>query len=117
MKYSRRNVKSDADLDEICRDSLARYRIDAQWEPVARTIIENTLNAPLEDPVDGSVFRLAEVKRPIAEMEFHLPLNGLDRAGLGRCFRRPQLRPWNPREPEPDRWLPARVHRRRGATR
>ena len=80
------NVESDADLDEICRDSLARYRIDAQWEPVARTIIENTLNAPLEDPVDGSVFRLSEAKRPIAEMEFHLPLNGLDRAGLGRCF-------------------------------
>ena len=80
------NVESDADLDEICRDSLAKYRIDAQWEPVARTIVENTLNAPLEDPVDGSVFRLAEAKRPIAEMEFHLPLNGLDRAGLGRCF-------------------------------
>ena len=80
------HVESDADLDEICRDSLAKYRIDAQWAPVARTIIENTLNAPLEDPVDGSVFRLSEVKRPIAEMEFHLPLNGLDRAGLGRCF-------------------------------
>ena len=81
-----RNVEPGADLDEICRDSLARYRIDAQWERVARTIVENTLNAPLGNPVDGSVFRLAEVKHPIAEMEFHLPLNGLDRVSLGRCF-------------------------------
>ena len=81
-----RNVEPGADLDEICRDSLARYRIDAKWEPVARMIIENALSAPLESPVDGKVFRLAEVKRPIAEMEFHLPLNGLSRARLGQCF-------------------------------
>ena len=81
-----RNVEPSADLDEICRDALAKYRIDARWERVARTIVENALNTPLESPVDGSAFRLAEVKRPIAEMEFHLPLNDLDRAKLGRCF-------------------------------
>ena len=81
-----RNVEPGADLDAICGDSLARYRIDAKWAPVARTIIENTLSAPLESPVDGKVFRLAEVKQPIAEMQFHLPLNGLDRARLGQCF-------------------------------
>ena len=81
-----RNVEPDADLDEICRDVLAKYRIDAQWQPVARTMVENTLNAPLESPIDGSVFRLAEVDRPISEMEFHLPLNGMDRARIARCF-------------------------------
>ena len=81
-----RNTEPAADLDEICRDVLAKYRIDAQWEPVARMMVENTLNAPLESPVDGSVFRLAQVERPISEMEFHLPLHGMDRASLARCF-------------------------------
>ena len=81
-----RNVEPGADLDEICRDVLAKYRIDTRWVRVARTMVENTLNAPLEGPVDGSVFRLAQVERPISEMEFHLPLNGMDRASLARCF-------------------------------
>lgn len=81
-----RNVEAATDLDEICRDVLARYRIDSRWVPVARTMVENTLNAPLEGPVDGNVFRLAQVERPISEMEFHLPLNGMDRANLARCF-------------------------------
>ena len=81
-----RNVEPDADLDEICRDVLAKYRIDAVWAPVARTMVENTLAAPLESLADGSVFRLGDVERPISEMEFHLPLNGMDRASLARCF-------------------------------
>ena len=81
-----RNFEPTADLDEICRDALAKYRIDAKWVPVARTMVENTLDAPLESQVDGSVFRLADVERPIAEMEFHLPLHGMDRANLARCF-------------------------------
>ena len=81
-----RNVEPAADLDQICRDVLAKYRIDAKWEPIARTMVENTRNAPLEGPVDGSVFRLAQVERPISEMEFHLPLNGMARARLARCF-------------------------------
>ena len=81
-----KSVVAGTDLDEICRDSLATYRIDAKWAPVARKIIDNTFGAPLESPTDGSVFRLGDVQRPIAEMEFHLPLEGLDRASLGRCF-------------------------------
>ncbi len=81
-----RSVVAGADRDGICRDSLARYRIDAKWAPVARKIVENSFGAPLESPADGSVFRLGDVRRPIAEMEFHLPLEGLDRASLGRCF-------------------------------
>ena len=81
-----RSVVPGADRDEICRDALARYRIDAKWEPVARKIVENTFGAPLGSPIDESVFRLGDVRQPIAEMEFHLPLEGLDRASLGRCF-------------------------------
>ena len=81
-----RSVVPGADRDEICRDALARYRIDAKWEPVARNIVENTFGAPLGSPADESVFRLDDVRQPIAEMEFHLPLEGLDRASLGRCF-------------------------------
>ncbi|MCY3819286.1 MAG: exodeoxyribonuclease V subunit beta [Gammaproteobacteria bacterium] len=81
-----RNVEPGADLDDICRDVLAKYRIDAKWVPAARTMVENTLNAPLESQVDGRVFRVGEVERPIAEMEFHLPLYGMDRARLARCF-------------------------------
>ena len=81
-----RNVEPAADLDQICRDVLAKYRIDTKWAPVARTMVENTRNTPLESPVDGSVFRLAEVERPISEMEFHLPLAGMDRAKLALCF-------------------------------
>ena len=81
-----RSIVPGSDVDQICRDSLARYRFDPKWVPVARKIIEDTFNAPLESPADGSVFRLADVRRPIAEMEFHLPVEGLDRASLGRCF-------------------------------
>ena len=81
-----KSVVPGTDLDEVCRESLAAYRIDAKWAPVARKIVENTFGAPLESPADGSVFRLDEVRRPIAELEFHLPLEGLDRARLGRCF-------------------------------
>lgn len=81
-----RNVEPGTALNEICRESLAKYRIDAKWVPVARTMVENTLIAPLQSPVDGSVFRLAEVERPISEMEFHLPLSGMDRASLAHCF-------------------------------
>ena len=81
-----KSVVPGTDLDEVCRDSLATYRIDAKWAPVARKIVENTFGAPLESPADGSVFRLGDVRRPIAEMEFHLPLEGLDRASLGRSF-------------------------------
>ena len=69
-----------ADLEAICGEVLARYGIDAKWLPVAESMVHNAWWAPL-----GAVeptFRLADIDRPVAEMEFHLPV---------RRFRRDRL--------------------------
>ena len=68
------------DLGAICREALPRYGIDAKWLPVAETMASNVWDAPL-----GTVepkFRLADVDRPVAEMEFHLPVEHFRRQRL-----------------------------------
>ena len=68
------------DLEAICRDALARYGIDAKWLPTAQAIATDAWGTPLR--TGKQAFALGDVERPIAEMEFHLPLRG---------FRREQL--------------------------
>ena len=80
--------ENENELDSISRDTLTRYRIDSKWEPVARKLVEDTLRTPLARPGEaGNVFPIADLERPIAEMEFHLPIEGLQRAELAQCLR------------------------------
>ena len=59
-------------LAVICRNALNRYGIDAKWLAVAESIVDNAWHAPLGTTSPG--FRLADLDRPVAEMEFHLPV-------------------------------------------
>jgi len=84
-------LQPNGDLHGICRDALARFGIDARWVEVAGTMVTSALTTPLFGDADrsaglGSPFRLGEVERPVAEMQFHLPLRGFRRADLGRAL-------------------------------
>ena len=76
-------------VEDACRESLARYRIEAQWVDVARSMVTNTratLLAAANGPGVGRGFRLEGLERAVPEMEFHLPLEGLDRRRLGKAL-------------------------------
>ena len=95
------------DLDEICRDALEDFGIDADWQPVARAMVERTRAVGLHepsgdgpgggggrgrdvgspgdtdpDPKAGTHFRLGDPVRRLVELEFHFPVEGLDRRRL-----------------------------------
>ncbi len=70
-------------LERTCEAALVRYGFQEKWLQVVRTLVENGLETPLTPPGDaGAVFRLSDLKQPIAELEFHLPLRKLRRAAL-----------------------------------
>ena len=74
-------------LERTCENALARYGFQDKWLPVARTLVENGLETPLMPPGEaGGVFRLSDLERPIVELEFHLPVQGLRRAELAHCL-------------------------------
>ena len=78
--------ESVQDLDALCRESLAAHGFGAEWADVARTMVENARRVRLAasaGPGVGAGFRLRDLARPIAEMEFHLPAHRLDRQRLG----------------------------------
>ncbi len=78
--------ESGADLDALCRESLAAHGFGVEWAAVARTMVENTRRVRLvasAGPGAGAGFRLDDLARPISEMEFHLPVHRLDRRRLG----------------------------------
>ena len=83
-------LQPNGDLDTACRDSLAKFGIGAEWIDVARTMVTNTLTAPLPgsggSAANAATFRLGEVDRPVAEMQFHLPVSGLRRPCLARAL-------------------------------
>ena len=66
-------------------DFARRFGIEARWAPVASAIVENVRATPLRTP-DDSTFRLRDLANPVVEMEFHLPVTGLDRCRLGDCL-------------------------------
>ncbi len=76
-----------ASLERTCEAALARYGFQDKWLPAVQTLVENGLETPLMAPGEaGGVFRLSDLKRPVAEMEFHLPLRRLQRAELAHCL-------------------------------
>ena len=86
-----KSPQSNGNLDRVCRDALAKFGFDATWIDVARTMVTNALDTPLVDEGDGrgaarNTFRLGAVDRPIAEMQFHLPVRGFRRGRLSRVL-------------------------------
>ena len=87
------------DLDEICREALEDFGIDGDWRSVARTMVERTRAMRLHEPeregpggevgpdgasraVRAGGFRLDGPIRRLVELEFHFPVEGLDRDRL-----------------------------------
>ncbi|MCE2461161.1 MAG: PD-(D/E)XK nuclease family protein, partial [Pseudomonadales bacterium] len=87
--FERLDRGEEESVEAACRESLARYRIDAQWVDVAQTLVMNTRAtclAATEGPGVGKGFCLEKVERAVPEMEFHLPLEGLDQCRLGEAL-------------------------------
>ena len=106
-------ITTETEPAELVRKALRRWRIGEEWAEVAERIIDNALESPLA-AAGPNAFRLADLSRPIPEMEFRLPANGLDR-------RRPRQVPGGARLSAPVRRrpcpqggrVPARLHRSR----
>ncbi len=77
---------ASADLAELAGQALRRWRIGEEWAEVAEQIAVNARMTPLAGSGDCA-FRLADLSRPIPEMEFRLPAEGLDRRRLGACLQ------------------------------
>ena len=73
-------------LATICREALARYGIDGKWLPVAQAMADNAWRAPLA--TTAPTFCLADIDRPVAEMEFHLPVEHFRRDRLADILAR-----------------------------
>ena len=88
------------DVEEICGVALADFGIAGEWRAVARGMVERTRALRLHEPEpvgpDGSggsqaraaagrtgEFRLADPLPRLVELEFHFPVDGLDRRHLG----------------------------------
>ena len=87
--FERLDQGEEESVEDACRESLARYRIDPQWVDVAQSMVANTRATTLaaaHGPGVGKGFRLQDLERPVPEMEFHLPLEGLDRRRLGEAL-------------------------------
>ena len=83
-------LQPDSDPEGVCRDGLAKFGIGAEWLGVVHTLVTNALTTPLPaEPAYGAEngFRLGDVDRPIAEMQFHLPLNGLRHERLAKALK------------------------------
>ena len=76
------NGADGLDLEEICRDALADFGIDGAWRTVARTMVERTRSVLLGESERSDGFRLADPHRRLVELEFHFPVEGLDRGRL-----------------------------------
>lgn len=71
-----RDEEPERNLDEICKEQLQRADIPAKWTPVARGMVENTLQTRLREPGQPG-FRLIDIRRRLVELEFFFPVNGL----------------------------------------
>ncbi len=81
------SIEPQLDFDGLCRATLAKHGLEGRWAAVARTIVERARHTPLAPPQAGYAgFRLVDLRNPIAEMEFQLPVVGLDRLRLGECL-------------------------------
>ena len=66
-------------LEEIGRDALEEFGIGGDWNPVACDMVERTRAVDLLAP---SGFRLGDSRPRLVELEFHFPVEGLDRDRL-----------------------------------
>ena len=66
-------------LEEIGRDALEEFGIGGDWGPVARDMVERTRAVDLLAPHG---FRLGDSSPRLVELEFHFPVEGLDRDRL-----------------------------------
>ena len=66
-------------LEEIGRNALEEFGIGGDWSPVARAMVERTRAVDLLAP---SGFRLGDPHPRLVELEFHFPVEGLDRGRL-----------------------------------
>ena len=66
-------------LEEIGRDALEEFGIGGDWNPVAREVVERTRAVDLLAP---NGFRLGDPRPRLVELEFHFPVDGLDRDRL-----------------------------------
>ena len=66
-------------LEEIGRDALEEFGIGGDWGPVACGIVERTRAVDLLAPHG---FRLGDSSPRLVELEFHFPVEGLDRDRL-----------------------------------
>ena len=85
-RYAERNSPSgdSRELATICREALARYGIDRKWLPVAQAMADNAWRAPLG--TTEPTFCLADIQAPVAEMEFHLPVEHFRRDRLAETL-------------------------------
>ena len=75
-------------LDDVfSQQTLQKHGIDPKWAPTARTMVDDARATALTPTSErhGGTFRIADLVRPIAEMEFQLPVL-LDRAELNHCL-------------------------------
>lgn len=77
---------ADPDPAEDVAKALSRWRIGVEWADVAGRMVDNAWQTRLAASGPGA-FRLADLSRPVPEMEFRLPANGLDRRRLGECLQ------------------------------
>ena len=80
-----RSLYPGADLDLVCADVFRRHHVPAKWLAVTKRLVANTLAAPLA-PRAAAAFRIRDLDRPITEMEFHLPVCGMQRDELRRTL-------------------------------
>ena len=66
-------------LEEIGRDALEEFGIGGDWSPVACDMVERTRAVDLLAP---GGFRLGDSSPRLVELEFHFPVEGLDRDRL-----------------------------------
>ncbi len=80
--------------EAICHEALARHGIGKNetdrraWVPVARKLLANALDTRLIVPGsrEEPSFTLRDLKQPVTELEFHLPLHSMDCGKLAACL-------------------------------
>ena len=80
-----KRIKPDVNLDSMCRQALTRRGMDPTLAPKARVIVNDVRNSVLSADAERR-FRVADLRRPVAEMQFQLPVAGLVRERLGEAI-------------------------------
>ena len=80
------SVKQEANWRNAAPDALAKRGMVVELAANACLLVENARQTPLTAPADGTALRIADLDRAVAEMEFHIPVHGLNRAKLGECL-------------------------------